>query len=479
MCLSSGLDQAQAHKELVWHKIFDDFIDKLEDGLSDDVLLLGTISSFAKVPPDQRQEILERHKDFIVFAFAEPVGRLLTLYPDCPALWLLPEDWKQNVQVDYQFELNKLEQALVRLYPAKDDYCGYLRMMPLIRIAKRGKIHFAIESEIPDLLVKYPSQCTDEEKALAESYGRTLVNQYLTPEPEDKDWPEWPKYFWRHNYDLSICRYPQINFESIDEEADKLFWNRVNETRQTNVKCLQEFLDEIVLKLKIDLYDPDKDEVVLGLFSRIVRLYTVLLEDSQLWAQDLSRIMLRCLVDTSITLCYLLKSKDEKLYKDFIEYGKGKEKLLMLHLQDTHSEDTGPSGEDTESLASGLGGGLMPEVINIDLAFWTKKSARDMANDVGMMKFYRLIYDPTSSDIHGTWVSIKNINLIRCVNPLHRFHRLPHKFAIPLFITPLVYATEIMKKVIEFCRDNYSFPPLNKDLYDFSEFEGEQEKKDE
>jgi hypothetical protein len=181
--------------------------------------------------------------------------------------------------------------------------------------------------------------------------------------------------------------------------------------------------------------------------------------------------MLRCLVDTAITLCYLLKSNDQRLYKDFIDYGRGKEKLLMLHLQDSHTDETGPSGEDPESLATGLGGGLMPEAIDIDLAFWTKKSARDMAIEVGMLKFYRLIYDPTSSDIHGTWVSIKNTNLIRCVNPLHRFHRLPHKFAIPLFITPLVYGSAIIASVIDFCRDKYSFPALSARLVDFSEFD--------
>ncbi len=42
----------------------------------------------------------------------------------------------------------------------------------------------------------------------------------------------------------------------------------------------------------------------------------------------MSNIFLRCLTDTIFTLCYLLKQKDDKLYQDFIDYGKGREKLL-------------------------------------------------------------------------------------------------------------------------------------------------------
>jgi hypothetical protein len=36
-----------------------------------------------------------------------------------------------------------------------------------------------------------------------------------------------------------------------------------------------------------------------------------------------------------------------------------------------------------------------------------------------------LVYSPTSAELHGEWVSLKEHNLTLCVNPLHRYHRLP------------------------------------------------------
>jgi hypothetical protein len=234
-------------------------------------------------------------------------------------------------------------------------------------------------------------------------------------------------------------------------------------------------LDGVVSKLKIDLYDPDKDEVVLGLFSRFVRLYITFTTNYHLWVQDLSRIFLRCLADTCIVLCFLLHRNDDKLYKDFIKYGKGQEKLLMLHLQDTHIDGIGPSGETVEQLANELGGGIMPELIDIDLAGWTKTSTREMAAQCDLLRIFHLIYTPTSSDVHGTWTSIKNVNLTYCVNPLHRFHRIPQKLEVPLFLTPLILANDMWKAVIIFCENKYSFPRFDKEFKDIKKTFGVKE----
>ena len=460
---------AQTYAKLSWHKIFSDLLDKIEARVTGDMLLLGFLSDFGKVPSDVRSSILTEHRDFIIYAFAEPIGRLLALYPECPASWLIPPDWRNQTQIDFEIELNGLEKALLRLYKQNDSYCGYLRMIPLTRIIKHGKCHFKRGTKFVELLPKYPDQCTEDEKAFVESIGRCIVNQHLMYGNAFGDInSKWSQYFWRHNFDLSSCRYEKKTFVSVDADLEKKIFDGVINTANNNAKLLIKYLDDIVLKIKIDLYNPDKDEVVLGLFSRFIRLCFIFFNTPELWSQDLSRILLRCLADTCITLCFLLKENDDQLFKDFIEYGKGQEKLLMLHLQDSHPNGIGPSGETTAKLADELGGWIAPELINIDLAGWTKLTMREMAKKCGFLKMYRLVYAPASADIHGTWTSIKNMNLTRCANPLHRFHRIPQKMEVPLFLTPLIIAADIWETLVKFCEEHYAFPHFTEELDDFT-----------
>jgi hypothetical protein len=50
---------------------------------------------------------------------------------------------------------------------------------------------------------------------------------------------------------------------------------------------------------------------------------------------------------------------------------------------------------------------------------------RKMASQVGLEDLYRLVYSPSSGELHGEWGSLKKHNLTVCSNPLHRYHRLP------------------------------------------------------
>jgi hypothetical protein len=461
---------AQTYSKKPWANIFGELLDKIDARVTKDMPLLGLLSDFGRIPIDVRDSIINEHKDFIIYAFAEPIGRMLSLYPECPVLWLIPPDWYKHEKIDQEVELNKLEKSLLRLYNQNDDYCGYLRMMPLTRILKHGKLHFQKDMEIVKLLPKYPDHCTKDEKANVESFGRCIVNQFLLIGYKNGEISlKWPQYFWRRNFDLSQCSYEKTNLAAVEVEAEKQNFDNVANAANKNAELLIQYLNDVVSKKKIDLYNPNKDEVVLGLFSRFTRLCVIFFKTPELWSQDLSRILLRCLADTCITLCFLLKENDDQLFKDFIEYGKGQEKLLMLHLQDSHPNGIGPSGETVDQLASEIGGWIAPELIDINLSGWTKQSVRDMAEKCDLQKIYRLIYAPTSSDIHGSWTSIKNTNLTYCKNPLHRNHRIPQRMEVPLFLTPLITAAEMWFTLIKICEDNYSFPRFLGEIDDFKD----------
>ncbi len=155
------------------------------------------------------------------------------------------------------------------------------------------------------------------------------------------------------------------------------------------------------------------------------------MSDPNLWARDVGAIILRCLADSAITFGYLVVKGTSEDFIHFIEYGEGQQKLLMLHLQDNYPEDRSLDGLTAEELSESQGR-FTPELIDIELGHWSKKDARRLAKEAGMERLYRLVYNPASGDVHGTWFALKGSNLTHCAEPLHRFHRPPLIFGAPI-----------------------------------------------
>ena len=210
--------------------------------------------------------------------------------------------------------------------------------------------------------------------------------------------------------------------------------------------------------MKCDLYSPERDEILWGLFVRLIRLYVLMTTDPNLWARDTAGIMLRCLGDTAITFGYLAKRGTGEDFAHFKEYGEGQQKLLMLHLQDNYAgEKVAGGGVPPIDLADELGY-FMPELMQIELGNWSKKNARQLAQEAGMDRLYRLVFTPTSGDVHGTWFSLKNSNLSRCAEVLHRFHRLPIFAEPPMFVGTVIAAQDILQECVTIGVSCLSYP---------------------
>ena len=79
-----------------------------------------------------------------------------------------------------------------------------------------------------------------------------------------------------------------------------------------------------------------------------------------------------------------------------------------------------------EELADEVNEEIWEELLSVDLGGnFANMDMRKMAYEVDLQELYRLVYSPASSELHGEWTSLKKFNLVRCANPLHRFHRLP------------------------------------------------------
>lgn len=453
----------QYYNENVLPELYSDFVEIIGSYAEEKPTFLGLISDFGRIPEEKKEEILKDHNQLIITAFAEPFGYIIWLYPESPATWLLPDDWISEQTFNNSVSISSLKTTVEKIIPSKTPYSGYLRMLPLRTLAKMGKIYFKKSLDIIELLPLYPNGLSDEDRAHCESFGRSLINIVIQDNIGNRAWPQ---YFWRRNFELSPCENFDVEKILLEKNIEKELLEKIYKTCEDNTGLLNEYLKHVVVSHVIDLFSPEADEIILGLFSRIIRLTSLILTNPLLWAYDLSRIMLRCLSDTVITYCYLIEKNDSELFQSFIEYGKGKEKLLLLHLQDTHPGTRTATGESIDQLALNLGGGFSPSLININLGDWKDVSARDMAKTCNLMEIYRIIYDPTSSDVHGTWTSIDNTNLTYCVNPLHRYHRIPQLSDPPIYLQPAIIALELAEKAIVSSYEKIGFPSMERPFID-------------
>lgn len=464
---------AEEYKKIAWRKIYEDFLDKLEQCIKEKVCLFGWVSDFGTVPEYAREIFLNSHKEFIYYAFYKPIGNILALYPENPANWLILDEWKNEEKVDFIFELNRLAKSLTRLIQAKDDYAGHIRALPVSRLFKHQKISLPSKGmeELISLLPKYPGQCNEKERYRVQSFARIQMNMEHMNSHVYRD-RRWPKYFWRHNYDLIPCSPYK---ESLDRgkggiplysSLDRI--KRILTSTKPEFTKASNYLDKLAMQYKFDLYDPLKNEILSGLFSRITRLFNVFITDPNFWSRDLSSIFLRCMVETVISFHYLGQFGKQEDFQKFEEYGRGKEKLLMLHLQDIFKEQKSLDGKGYEDIAKDIGGGFRAEVTNIDIAIsWSDKNAREMAKLTGLEDLYKLIFDPGSSDVHGTWTSIRKTNLVICTQILHRYHKMPKYFEPPYYFTALQAAQSIYIRCLDFAIDKLGFPKPDEEITRF------------
>ena len=460
---------AQEYKNVHWHNIYSEFLDKLEECLVElpNVPLLGFISDFNIPTDEEKEKFINNNEDLIFEAFYKPIGKIMELYPENPANWLLLDKWTKNDRNDSEKELDRLGQSVKRLMEAKDLYAGHIRAVPLNRLFKHNKI-FLPKGELTDLLPKYPVECTEDDKYYVQSFARTTINQYFLTE-ERYTSMNWSKYFWRHNYDLVPCSPLKESLENGDIEISSERINEICQKTCDNSNKLIKYLDKISIQYKYDLYKPMKDEILLGLFSRIVRLYISFVSNQYLWTRDLSCIFLRCLGETTIIFHYLILHGTEEVYQKFHDYAVGKEKLLLLHIQDSYDDSLSLEGKDPEKIAKDIGGGFHAEMMDVELKSWTKKDMRTMAKDTGLEKIYRIIIDPSNADIHGSWTSIRKSNLVFCRQALHRFHKIPKFYEPPVYLGALAAADSMYLMANEIAIKELGFPKSDEELSEIKE----------
>jgi len=175
------------------------------------------------------------------------------------------------------------------------------------------------------------------------------------------------------------------------------------------------------------LYEHERQEVVSGLVSRAGRDLIAVLGAPSLWCLEHGAHIGRMLVETEIYL-HWMSTQDLSIYKQFQEYGAGKAKLYAKILDELPGEaHTAGFREGVEELQRLSRNDVPLDVRTVDTrdTFAGGKSIRAMAEEGGLLDFYRHAYSLSSGVAHSEWWSVETHAMERCLNILHGMHLVP------------------------------------------------------
>lgn len=430
----------------------------------------GRLTEFEDFAPVEREAVLGALLDTGIYEdlMPERVFHLLGMYPAAPGSWLLQPWHDRGVSVSPE----EAERILGRLLLAAGPHQGTLATRTKILVCNRwghaGRMH--VPAHMVEELNGWPYPEGDgDNNAMIEATYRAMFGTLGTLMRRDPDPARaWAETFWRSNWKLYTCRWPDarllVSPNEPDEasESDQLgqvegadaaakrnrepshdeeavgeagegvarvsYWRQTLDDARAAMDEIEREFHSLAEKTDPDLYSPDRYEVLTGIVGRTLRYLSVFVGYPPLWTMEQGAPLLRTIVEARIVLRFLDGRADPDLYAKFKSYGMGKLKLLKLHLENVLDEQEEPSAdlvEYVDYLDALVNQDIMEEFQSIDVGGnFAGVDTRRMASEAGLEQEYRLLFAPASSNVHGEWSIIDQYVFDRCRNPAHRRHRI-------------------------------------------------------
>jgi hypothetical protein len=209
------------------------------------------------------------------------------------------------------------------------------------------------------------------------------------------------------------------------------------------------------LAARLEAWPPDfahihVHEVIGGMLARQVTLAKEVASAPLLWNGHSAPILLRAMADVYINIAWLLLDPGARCLR-FISFGLGQAKLELEHRR-AEIGDRVPISEEAaiiEASERWIETQRAYFLQDVDLGKWAGLSVRQMADEAGCIDFYNFVYTPFSPCAHSMWHHISRYNLIKCTNPLHRYHKRPISPAIEPDLHYLLLAAKYWEETLD------------------------------
>lgn len=371
---------------------------------------------------------------------------ILLLFPELPAF----NDWKDNLpSSDSKDDWNKLAESVAKTSWHQSQEATDCRWVKVLCNIVGWKVKFSkgisgVENMVRWIL-EYPN------------YGdmrsvRPSIRSMEMPDFSEEGYV-WAKSFW------DVC----YNTGCIPEESVSHRIKKQQEDLIAEMHNSQDYYYEETCKLRKELvYHYSRTSTTTAIDSRHEAIFGIILYSLSLFTEMIiyrtnfsitARLILRSLVELYITLNYLLKKEwDEPVIWDgYRSYWTGQIKLIYLKLQEME-KTLGSINSDVLDLISNEDAWV--EFVPINLGHWDSGNLRQMAEDSWLKDIYDEFYNYTSGFVHGSWWAIRESIYQKCINPLHRHHRVPI-FNMPTMPNVMNDVTEIINNMFSIIDKEY------------------------
>ena len=360
-----------------------------------------TFSYFATLDDEAFATILDQ---ILITSGTRDVLLPVCIFDDLPGV----ERWRNKLWFtgeveDWEYLLGQAVLSCLDHQSEKSTHCRWLRLITTIICGK----------------MLFPQDATEDLEGirLYPEYGDLKkIRPFIRSSEISLSMPEgtymsseWAERFWEVCYEKSGCLMRELEFPKryrINEKSIKnTFFSLLDHWRATHSNTS---------------INP-KHDTLFGLTFYGLSLLADMAIIS-ISVTTLGRAALRTLTELYITHQYLTQKDDESLFKSYRSYGCGQAKLLLLKLRDGLEQ---PNFIPKETLEMLCNEDYWEEFQEINVGNWATTNLRKMAEESGNKDIYDQYYNMTSAYVHGHWCAVRDSNYTICVNPLHRFHRIP------------------------------------------------------
>ncbi len=419
-----------------------------------------TLSGIETLPLEKRGEFIA-----LLVSWSDEVRgalRPLGLLPDLPAF----DDWKNLLdEPDPKEDWNKLANGVAKTIWHQSELATDCRWIKFLCEIISGKLKFSrgikdIEESLRGVF-EYPNY--GDLKHIRPFIRAGEISQVF--KEKDAEDSKWASKFWDYCYNHTGCvpeeavsqrlQNKQKQLSREIEEARKYYFIETSELRN-------KLINHFFATSKVSSID-SRHEGAFGLALFGVTLFIEII----FYRVPLSitgRIALRMLVEACITFKYLAKKEksEPQIWDGYRSYGTGQLKLIYLKLKESGQEINSIEVDQLDFLANE---DRWIEFAPITLGHWDSENLRKISEEVGLKNIYDKYYDYTSGFVHANWGAVRESVYQKCVNPLHRYHRLP-TYDLPLMSSVTKDAAEIVNSILDCLSETYpKFDPrINLDI---------------
>ncbi len=389
----------------------------------------GLLTDWQTVPQRERGELLEEFRRLGIYEAVapEPLAHILAAYEDAPGRWLV----QPRLDGGLMPELIKAEEHLwetMRLGGSSHlELATHAIFVWLRGLVRMRRFSWPKGDPTFELFPRYPNELNGDQCKAVESAVRSSYLAFVAADASDATASAaWCEQFWTANRKFFRCIVPNRG-ESTGPDRDRA------STRAAGIYRLHYRFLKATDEIDPMLWDHDRYDVLIGVTWRILRTAAHVVAHPSLWSEEHGYPSIRMLFEAYVQLAWMVLVEESRpgIWHEFKNYGRGRNKALLLHTEEVLGRSDGEPREILEGLLPKL-----KEQANRDIAedfqditiadsFAADTSLLAMARAVGLADMYHSVMIPASSALHGDWSALDEYVLDRCQHALHDRHAVP------------------------------------------------------